>query len=180
MISDQDYFADLSFESKEFSSECFAFADSWVDDCESKGYANRWIANHFLYFGANADAGGEGGDRGVYGEQSFQIVGENGELLQANYNDFRNLLQHIRNMTVSQPPNMTATAINDDSASLVAAQTFDGVFNYYMTTYRSGRLLSQSGLAVEHALVTDIGYMLVEWDPYAGKPTTPRMELEID
>jgi len=174
------YFADLDFNDPKFAGETFAFADGWVDYAQCGGFATRWINNWRLYFGANADASGEGGDRGMFTEQSFEIIGENGELVQANYNDFRNLLQHILNMTVSQPPNMTATAINDDAESLVAAETFDGLYNFYMMTYRSGRLLKQSRIAVERAIVTDTGYMLAEWDPYAGKPTTPRMVPVLD
>lgn len=174
------YFADVEFMDPKFAGETFAFADSWIDMCETQGYASRWINNWALYFGANADRDGGGGDRGAWNEHSFDIVGESGELLQANYNDFRNLLQHILNMTVSQPPNMSAVAINDDAESLVAAETFDGIFNYYMTTYRSGRLLKQSRIAVERAIVTDTGYMLCEWDDYAGRPTGPKMTPVLD
>jgi hypothetical protein len=179
-LPDDVYFADLDFKDPKFAGETFAYADAWIDYAQTQGYAQRWINNWRLYFGANADSGGEGGDRGAWNEHSFEIVGENGELVQANYNDFRNLLQHILNMTVSQPPNMSAVAINDDAASLVAAETFDGVFNYYMTTYRSGRLLKQSRIAVERAIVTDTGYMLCEWDEYAGAPTGPRMAPVLD
>jgi hypothetical protein len=81
-------------------------------------------------------------------------------------------------MTVSQPPNMTAQAINDDAESLIAAQTFDGVFGYYMQTYRQGRLLRESRITVENSLVTDTGYTLVEWDPYAGQPTGEQLDEE--
>lgn len=174
------YFGDVDFMDPKFASETFAYADAWIDYSETQGYASRWISNWMLYHGANADADGRGGDRGLWSETSFDIVGESGELLQANYNDFRNLLQHILNMTVSQPPNMSAVAINDDAESLVAAETFDGVFNYYMTTYRSGRLLKQSRIAVERAIVTDTGYMLCEWDEYAGNPTTQKTVPAVD
>lgn len=172
MLAQDQYFADAPFESTDFAGEAFAFADAWISFCQENGYAARWTQNVFLYNGADQGAS----EDGQYNESSFQITGENGELLLVNYNDFRNLLQHILNMTVSQPPNMTAQAINDDAESLIAAQTFDGVFAYYMSTYRQGRLLRESRITVENALVTDTGYTLVEWDPYAGKATTERMK----
>jgi hypothetical protein len=174
MLALDQYFADAEFESTDFAAEAFAFADAWITFCTDTGYAARWTQNVFLYNGADQ----EQSEDGQYNASSFQIVGDNGELLLVTYNDFRNLLQHILNMTVSQPPNMTAQAINDDAESLIAAQTFDGVFGYYMQTYRQGRLLRESRITVENALVTDTGYTLIEWDPYAGKPTGEQLDPE--
>ena len=174
MLAQDQYFAEAPFESTDFAAEAFAFADAWITYCTDNGYAARWTQNTFLYNGADQGSS----EDGQYNASSFQIVGDNGELLLVTYNDFRNLLQHILNMTVSQPPNMTAQSINDDAASLIAAQTFDGVFGYYMQTYRQGRLLRESRITVENALVTDTGYTLVEWDPYSGKATGEQTDPE--
>ena len=176
MLAQDMYFAEAEFESTDFAAEAFAFADAWITYCTDNGYAARWTQNIFIYNGADQETS----EDGQYNASSFQIVGDNGELLLVTYNDFRNLLQHILNMTVSQPPNMTAQSINDDAASLIAAQTFDGVFGYYMQTYRQGRLLRESRITVENALVTDTGYTLVEWDPYAGKATGEKLAPVTD
>ncbi len=171
MLQNDQYFADLTFEDPEFAAEAFSFVDAWIEFCQTSGLDYRWTQNLTLYHGADPTQMSEG----QFSESSFEIIGENGELLYVSFNDFRNLLQHILNMTVSQPPNMSATAINDDSESLIAAETFDGIFAYYMNTYKSGRLLGQSRKAVEYCLVTDTGFMLSEWDQYAGNSTGPKL-----
>lgn len=162
--NNDEYFAEER-DPRKFASGVFAMCDGWIEYVETGGLADRWTTNKFLYQGADPKSS----DDGCYTQDSFRITGENGELLRAAYNDYRNLLQHILSMTVSQPPNIQAKAINDDAASLVAAQTFDGVFEYYLTTYRSGRLMRQSKLAVEGALYQDMGSVLCEWDQYAGE-----------
>lgn len=164
--SNTTYFADIEFDSPKFAAEAFAMAEAWVQMMETSGIARRMTTNQMLYQGVDPTRSGNGS----FDEGSFQVVGDNGELLYVAYNDFRNLLQHILNMTVSQPPNVQAKAINDDAKSLVATQTFDGVFDYYFNTYDNARLLKSSRQTVEWALVNDTGYTLVEYDPYGGKP----------
>lgn len=176
MIDSQTYFAEVPFFEKDFAAESFSFMDAWIQHCHDCGYDYRWTQNWFLYFGSDSTKS----DDGQFDEHSFEIVGENGELMQANYNDYRNLLQHILNMTVSQPPNMTAQAINDDTESLVAAQTFDGIFSYYMNTYRGARLLKESRKTVEYSLVGDTGWFLGEWDPSLGRRNGVKTEPVLD
>lgn len=170
--SDKVYFADLEYGSEKFSAETFSMAESWIQMCEDSGFSRRWTVNQMLYQGVDPQRTTDG----KFNEASFQIVGDNGELLYASFNDFRNFLQHILNMTVSQPPNLSAKAINDDSKSLIAAQTFDGVFDYYFNTYKSGRLLKTSRQTVEYALITDTGYTLAEYDPYGGNPIGQKLD----
>lgn len=161
------YFADLPYESRDFAASTFAFADSWTEWIENTGIATRWEQNRCLYQGVDPQ---EVDNDGFWNSDSFSITGENGELVNANYNDSRNLMQHLLVITCGTPPNIIAKAINDDASSLVAAQAFEGVFSYYMTTHKSGRLLKQSRISVEYALIEDTGYMLVEWDKQQGKP----------
>ncbi len=159
------YFADLPPMSEEFAAAVFTQMRTWQTWCIETGLDQRWMQNLALYHGADPKR-----FTGVFGQDAFQIMGSNGELLHCSFNDYRNILQNILNMTVNQPPNLTAKAINGDSASIVSAQTFDGVFAYYMSTYKNARLQRQSKIAVENALWSDIGYVLGEWDPSAGKP----------
>lgn len=167
----QTYFADLEYESQQFAGEVFAFAESYVEWAVDGGLENRWVTNTCLYQGVDPASN----STGQWDENTFAIVGDNGELLSSNYNDYRNLLTHILNMTVAQPPNMLAKAINDEDASLIAAQTFDGVFQYYLTTHKSGRLLKQSRQCVEYSLFLDSGFMLCEWNADDGAPLGPKM-----
>lgn len=165
-ISTSDtYFAEER-DPKKFASAIFSFMEEWATWCETSGLADRWTLNQWLYQGVDPKQTDEDG---YYTQESFRITGDNGELLRAAYNDYRNILQHVLNMNCSQPPNIVAKSINDDAKSLVAAQTFDGLMDFYLNTYRSGRLLRQWKMAVEGSLFQDIGSVLVEWDPNAGK-----------
>lgn len=167
--SPDKYFATEKSMSSEFASGVFFMMKEWTNWVEEVGLDSRWLCNEALYQGVDPR-----GYNGLYDKASFQTMGKNGELLYVSFNEARNLLQHILNMTVSQPPNMQAKAINSDSKSLIAAQTFDGVFDYYFNTHNSGRLLKQSSQCVERCLYQDIGYMLCEWDPLAGNKVMPR------
>lgn len=167
------YFATEGAMSAQFAAGVFYKMQEWTNWVEECGLDSRWLTNEALYQGVDPR-----GYNGFYDKASFQIVGKNGELLYVSYNEARNLLQHILNMTVSQPPNMQARAINNDAASLIAAQTFDGVFDFYFNTHNAGRLLKQSSQCVERCLYGDIGYMLVEWDPLAGGKVMPEAAPE--
>ncbi len=171
--SPDKYFATERKMSSEFAGGVFAKMLEWTNWVEEVGLDARWSTNDALYQGVDPR-----GFNGMYDKASFQTMGKNGELLYASFNEARNLLQHILNMTVSQPPNMQAKAINSDSASLIAAQTFDGVFDFYFNTYNAGRLLKQSTQCVERCLYQDIGYMLCEWDPLAGSRVMPEAAPE--
>lgn len=139
---------------------------SWRNWVTETGLDARWGQNFCLYQGIDPKRYDS-----YTSKESLKIMGDNGELLYLSFNDFRNLIQHVLTMTVDKPPNMSAKAINGDAASLIAAQTFDGVFAYYMNTYLHGRLQRETRRAVEQCLVGDIGYCLVEWDPFAGEAT---------
>lgn len=160
----KQYFATLEPFSREFAGACFQKMESWRNWILETGLDARWGQNFCLYQGVDPKR-----YNSYYGKDSFRIMGDNGELLYLSFNDFRNLIQHVLNMTVDKPPNMSAKAINGEAASLIAAQTFDGVFGYYMNTYQHGRLQRETRRAVEQCLVADIGYCLVEWDPFAGE-----------
>ncbi len=164
------YFATESAMSPQFAGGVFDKMREWTDWVETSGLDTAWMTNEALYQGVDPR-----NYNGFFDKASFQIMGKNGELLYVSFNEARNLMQHILNMTVSQPPNMTAKAINGDDASLIAAQTFDGVFDFYFNTHNSGRLLKQSAQAVERCLYGDIGYMLCEWNPLGGARIMPEM-----
>ncbi len=165
MSTENDYFAHEEAYSERFAAELFAQMRGWQTWIVETGLDRRWTQNLVTYHGANPK-----NFTGTFGQDSFQIMGANGEIVFCSYNDYRNLLQHILNMTVGQPPNLIAQAVNDDNSSIVASQTFEGLFQYYMTTYRNAMLRRNSRLAVENCLWGDTGWMLGEWDADTGKP----------
>src|SRR5258706_1749568 len=127
MSTETDYFAHEEAYSERFAAELFAQMRGWQTWIVETGLDRRWTQNLVTYHGANPK-----NFTGTFGQDSFQIMGANGEIVFCSYNDYRNLLQHILNMTVGQPPNLIAQAVNDDNSSIVASQTFEGLFQYYM------------------------------------------------
>lgn len=167
------YFATHPPMSNQLASAVFDKLKTWRNWFEESGLDGQVMTNEAIYQGVDPR-----NYTGYYDKSSFQIMGRNGELLYASYPEARNLIMHILNMTVGQPPNMHAKAINSDAASLIAAQTFDGVFDFYFNTHNAGRLLKQSAQSVERCLYSKIGYMLVEWDPLAGGAVMPQLAPE--
>lgn len=167
------YFASHAAMSTKLAAATFDKLKAWRNWFEESGLDGQVMTNEALYQGVDPR-----NYTGFYDKSSFQIMGKNGELLYVSYPEARNLVMHILNMTVAQPPNMHAKAINSDAASLIAAQTFDGVFDYYFNTHNAGRLLKQSAQSVERCLYSKIGYMLVEWDLLAGSRVMPGLAPE--
>jgi hypothetical protein len=69
-------------------------------------------------------------------------------------------------MTTGQRPALECRAINSDADSLIAASLGDGIVEYFM---RERKLERNYFLAVETALVMGEAYVVLGWDPTAGK-----------
>ncbi len=132
----------------------------WSDRLSANGLAAQWRQNYRMYL--NADPYGVG-----FGDNAFSVVGTNGELLRISVNHVRNLVTHILNMTTAERPSLSAKATNAESQSIMAAELFDGVLEYYLRTKRCERHLRR---AVEQSLVFGTGFLLLEWDTMLGKP----------
>lgn len=141
-------------------------AEKWKTCVESNGLYRQAQENYRLYMNADPD-GFE------FAESSFSLVGENGEFLKVRFNEFRSILTTIFNMATAQKQAQQAKAANGESASLLAAQLFDGVLDYYLTQWKRSRSTKQLNLAKELALFTPLALVLVEWDVAAGQPYMP-------
>lgn len=160
------YIGNLEPYSKEFADGINLAIETWSNNIRRVGLFRQWQQNYAYYH--NADPNGL-----TFAEDAFRIVGENGELVRAAFNEFRNLLTHILNMTVSQPPALMAKAVNSEPASLIAAQTYDGVLDYYLKTWKEGRIRKLMRRCVELAGIMSNGHLLIEWDASVGKEIVP-------
>lgn len=149
--------------SKDIGHDIFKRIDSWRNSVERNGLGRQWRENYRMYHNAEPDGT-------AFGADSFSVVGESGDLLRVRINEFRNLITHVLNMTVTQKVALQAKAASADSESIIAAQLYDGVLDYYLRHWKKSHVSKQMRRAVELSLLMSNGYLLVEWDPAAGDP----------
>lgn len=136
---------------------------SWSKNVISNGQQRQWFQCYRLYYGADPNTY-------TFDQNSFSLTSDNGDVVRANYNIYRNLITHILNMTVNQPPALDVKAANSEPDSLIASQLYKDVLDYYVSHWKNARFKKQLRKAVEYCLIMSNGYLLVEWDPAAGKP----------
>lgn len=159
----RDYFGRKERFSKELGAEIFKRAENWKKMVEGNGVMRQAKENFRLYHNAEPEGS-------TFGESSFSVTGDQDNELRARFNEFRNLLTHILNMTTSQKVAMQAKALNAEPASTLAAQLYDSVLEYYLTQWKRSRSLKQLRKATELCLFMPAGHVLVEWDAAAGEP----------
>jgi hypothetical protein len=101
--------------------------------------------------------------------QSFADIGdagEQGELKNAAFNHFRNVLRHSINQITQAVPSFSCTAVNTDVASRRSAKIGKNVIDYYFKVKKLNKWLHK---AAEKAVVYGDGYIIIEWNPYLGK-----------
>ncbi|MES2367542.1 MAG: hypothetical protein V4563_16825 [Pseudomonadota bacterium] len=151
--------------SAKFASAINERCSSWSKNVISNGQQRQWFTNYRLYYNADPNATGT-----TFNQDSFSASNEQGDVVRARYNLYRNFIVHILNMTVNQPPALDVKAANSEPSSLVAAQLYKDVLDFYVSHWKRGRFKKQLKKAVEYSLFMSNGYLLVEWDPTAGNP----------
>jgi hypothetical protein len=131
----------------------------------NNGQQRQWWQNYRLYYNCSPEF-----TQSMFQTNSFSLTSDNGDVVRANYNLYRNFITHILNMTVNQPPALDTKAANSEPDSLVAAQLFKDVLDYYIQHWKQARCKKQLKKAVEFCLIMSNGYILTEWDPAAGQP----------
>lgn len=162
----RDYFGRMPRFSQELGAEIFKKAESWKQMTESNGVMRQARENFRLLHNAEADGT-------AFGDKAFSVVGEQDDQLRIRINKFRMFLKHIYNMTVSQKVAQQAKATNTEADSLLGAQLFDDVLDYYIEQWKRGRIGKQLAKATWYCLSQPAGHVLVEWDATAGKPFVP-------
>jgi hypothetical protein len=154
-----EYFA--SKPTSEFLQELTKKIDSWNRYIERRGYRRKWRKLYESYYGRQL---GEGSQNQV---SEIQRVGDEGEFTAFAVNHFRNLVKHQLALTCSQKPAFDPRAKNSDLKSLQQARLASNIIDSYVTEKRIGRYLKNSA---ERALVFNKGYVIMRWEPSAGRP----------
>lgn len=95
-------------------------------------------------------------------------LGETGELVGAQLNHLRNLIQHRLNLVTKDRPALICRARNSDLKSLKQAELGTSLIEYYLN---EAKVESHLIRAVEDALIFGEGFTAMTWDPNAGKET---------
>jgi hypothetical protein len=94
-------------------------------------------------------------------------IGDNGEYAALYVNHYRNIMQNLLNLTVSQRPNWQARATNTDFKSQVQAKLANGLLDYYMREKRLERNIRE---VVEDAIaICGEAFIHVKWDSNSGE-----------
>ncbi len=136
---------------------------------ERKGYRRKWQKLYESYFGRQL---GEGSQSQI---SEISRVGDESEFTTYATNHFRNLIRHQLSITCSQKPSFDPRAKNTDFKSVQQARLASNIIDDYVKEKRLGRYMKS---AAERALVFNKGYLLLEWEPSAGRPYGTKTVLD--
>lgn len=121
------------------------------------GLFNRLYDCHMNYHGINPRNNGT--------SHGISRGGKSSQLALMKVNHFRNLGQHLLQLTTSQRPAPQPIATNSDSKTQEQVIIAKGILEYYSREKRIDRILRQ---AAEQAIVYSEGYVLTEWNTKGG------------
>ena len=127
-------------------------ADYWTF-CMSKGWFTLWRR---LYYAYNPNR---------YSLAQTVQSGESNEYRTIKVNHFRNLLEHVQTLSITDRPAWQPQSVNSDSRSTKQTIIANGVLDYYMREKRVERHLRD---ATRNALLFTEGYVSEQWNPNAG------------
>jgi hypothetical protein len=103
--------------------------------------------------------------RGAEKAGMLQSGGEQGEFLIGHFNHYRNIIQHLLNMTTSDKPALEPRASNTDAKSQAQTMIASGVLDYYQRERHLDRIFKK---ATEQSLYAFESYVCLEWDESLG------------
>ena len=142
----------------EFSAASLEKIKLFYDTLASTGRLALYKRLHVYYY------------HGFYRGGVLQYTGDQNEYTTGHVNHFRNILQHVLNMTTSQRPSFEPKATNTDYKSMSQTIVATNVLEYY------NRAKNLDGVMVkgtEHGIVFAEGEIVPEWDVNAGDPFMP-------
>ncbi len=140
----------------------------WRTALEKNGLLETWRRNYRQYFNGPSTPGTS--DEGWGWDESFQLLGENGEVLGVRVSEARNLLTHMKNLACAKPVVTRAVAEDATPESIEAAQIADSTVREDFNPTNGWQLISE---CVELALAITCGFIDPEWDIFAGEAYVP-------
>ena len=128
--------------------------DDYYNYLEVSGKLYLYRAVYDMYYRARTTKG------------QLYVSGQNGQYLNMDSADFRNLLQHLKVLTTQARSTFTPIATNTDFKSESQCRVARGILEYYMKEKRIGRLLDH---ASELAIMYADSYIKLDWDVNEGE-----------
>jgi hypothetical protein len=152
----------------EFGNRVVDYFKSFRTKIEKNGLLDTWRRNYRQFFNGPA---GEGDDNVGWGyTDSFQIVGDNGEVLNVRLSEPRTLIIRMANLACSKPVALRAVAKSAKPKALEDAQIADSVLRQDLDPITGGQLIRDG---VEMALAVTCAFLEPEWDQLAGEAYVP-------
>lgn len=154
---EDQYFATLEPYSQRYLEALLQKLNTYRKFCQTSGKISKWQRSIQNYYGVSSD--------GTKSSNMISRGGDQGQLVMAKINDYRNLIQHQLILITSQRPAGQAKAVNSDPRSLKQARIGSQVVEYY---------LSQVGWeqnfvrAAEMMLVADEAFQILDFDTESG------------
>lgn len=143
-------------------------ADEVLDRCDDYwrfGKTSLWFENwRKLYYAYNPNR---------YIAGSTVSGGESGEYRAIKVNHFKNLLEHIQTLSITDRPTWQPQSTNSDSVSQKQTIIANGVLEYMMREKRVERHLHD---ATRNALLFSEGFVSEHWDVNKGEATATDVE----
>lgn len=164
LMMDEDGFMENPFDgywalSDDIGSEVLDKVEAFDAEVEASGLRDEWNKKYRYYYGRflnefQSDTTGIG------------RLGENGEYIFLAVNHLRSIAKNIQSLAVQTSPVFDVRATTNDSTSIQIASLGENILEYYM---RHKKVKENLQRAVEHCLIFDAGYVMVEWDSMSGK-----------
>lgn len=148
----KEYFANK--DKTEIASDLMKKVDAHVTFLEASGRSYLLNRSYKYYY------------RGIEKKGQLEKAGEQEEYLIGHFNHYRNILQHLINMTTSEKPNLEPRAANTDAKSQGQTIIAKGAIDYYQREAHLDRIFKK---ATEHGVYLSEGYVVTEWDENLGE-----------
>jgi hypothetical protein len=145
------------------SEECVSVLEDkiqdWEDSLLDSGLVSKIRKSWSMFHGNFNDENNDGSSHEITN------TGDQGELLHFPVNHFRNIGEHIINLTTANRPAMQAQTVNTDSKSLSQAYLANGLLEYYLREKNLEKVFKK---AVDYAVVLGEGWVKMEWNATSG------------
>jgi hypothetical protein len=148
----QEYWA--SADTRECADEIIKRSEDYWTFCKAKGWFTLWRR---LYYAYNPN-------RYTLGQTITN--GESNEYRTIKVNHFRNILEHIHTLSITDRPAWQPQSVNSDTRSQKQTIIAKGILDYYMRERRVERHLRD---ATRNALLFTEGFVSTLWDPFVGE-----------
>lgn len=142
----------------EIAAEMKVRIGSFYEYLERSGRLRLWKNAYCLMYGLDADGGYKKSSAITFG-------GEEGETTELRVNHYRSLVQHVFTLITGTRPAVTASAINNDYESMIAAELAEGIIEYYASEMGMEEVALET---MKRTITYSEGHALMEWDAELG------------